>query len=42
MKRLSKCCRSFVAAKYDYYECLNCGKKLKPEEVEFIHEKRKK
>lgn len=41
MKRLSKCCKSFVAAKYDYYECMNCKKRLDSKEVDFIHEKRK-
>jgi hypothetical protein len=41
MDNISKCCKSFVAAKYDHYECLRCQKKLKPEEVEFIKKKKK-
>lgn len=42
MQFISKCCNSFAVSKYDHYECLNCKKKLKPEEVENINTKRKK
>jgi len=41
MQFISKCCRSLVAVKYDHYVCMNCQKKLRADEVEFIKKKKK-